>query len=33
MDAEALVIFFFCGVLMVGAGVLVAYLVAPTSSN
>ena len=33
MGAEALIIFFFCGVLMVGAGVLVAYLVAPTSSN
>ncbi len=33
MDAEALIIFFFCGVIMVGAGVLVSNLVAPRSKN
>ncbi len=33
MEAEALIIFFFCGVIMVGAGVLVANLVAPRSKN
>jgi len=33
MEAEALIIFFFCGVIMVGAGVLVSNLVAPRSKN
>ncbi|MFZ1805591.1 MAG: NADH-quinone oxidoreductase subunit A [Cyclobacteriaceae bacterium] len=33
MGAEALIIFFFCGVIMVGAGVLVSNLVAPRSKN
>ena len=33
MEAEALIIFFFCGVIMVGAGVLVANFVAPRSKN
>lgn len=33
MESEALIIFFFAGVLMVGAGVLVSSLVAPTSKN
>jgi NADH:ubiquinone oxidoreductase subunit 3 (subunit A) len=33
MEAEALIIFFFCGVIMVGAGVLVSNLVAPSSKN
>lgn len=33
MDSEALIIFFFGGVIMVGAGVLVSNLVAPTSKN
>ncbi len=33
MGVEALIIFFFCGVIMVGAGVLVSTLVAPKSKN
>jgi len=33
MDSEALIIFFFGGVLMVGVGVLVSNLIAPTSKN
>ncbi len=33
MDSGALIIFFFGGVIMVGAGVLVSNLVAPTSRN
>ncbi|HCM77634.1 MAG TPA: NADH-quinone oxidoreductase subunit A [Cytophagales bacterium] len=33
MDSEALIIFFFGGVLMVGVGVLVSNLVAPSSKN
>ncbi len=33
MDSEALIIFFFAGVIMVGAGVLVSSLVAPRSKN
>jgi len=33
MEAEALIIFFFCGVIMVGAGVLVSNLLAPGSKN
>ncbi|MBZ0244446.1 MAG: NADH-quinone oxidoreductase subunit A [Cyclobacteriaceae bacterium] len=33
MGAEALIIFFFCGVIMVGAGVFVSNLVAPRSKN
>lgn len=33
MDSEALIIFFFGGVLMVGVGVLVSTLVAPSSKN
>lgn len=33
MDSEALIIFFFGGVLMVGVGVIVSNLLAPTSKN
>jgi NADH-quinone oxidoreductase subunit A len=33
MSSEALIIFFICGVIMVGAGVLVSNLLAPTSKN
>jgi NADH-quinone oxidoreductase subunit A len=33
MSSEALIIFFICGVVMVGAGILVSNLLAPTSKN
>ncbi len=33
MGAEALIIFFFAGVVMVGAGVIVSNLVSPSSKN
>lgn len=33
MNAEALVLFFICGVVMVGVGMLVSYLVSPKSTN
>ncbi|HEX9649108.1 MAG TPA: NADH-quinone oxidoreductase subunit A [Cyclobacteriaceae bacterium] len=33
MEAQALVIFFLAGVVMVGAGVFVSYLVSPKSEN
>jgi NADH:ubiquinone oxidoreductase subunit 3 (subunit A) len=33
MSSEALIIFFICGVVMVGVGMLVSNLLAPTSKN
>lgn len=33
MGSEALIVFFICGLVMVGAGVLASYLLAPSSKN
>ena len=33
MGSEALIVFFICGLVMVGAGVLASYFLAPSSKN